>query len=68
MYRTMCPCMYIPVQGKLIVRFDDTNPSKEKMEFEESMIKEPSQIGYQIKASVKCYSWGPFSYVPYMQL
>ena len=53
--------MYIPVQGKLIVRFDDTNPSKEKMEFEESMIKEPSQIGYRIKASVKCYSWGPFS-------
>lgn len=27
-------------QGKLIVRFDDTNPSKEKLEFEESMIKD----------------------------
>merc|ERR1719356_1057093 len=27
-------------KGKLILRFDDTNPSKEKMEFEESMVKD----------------------------
>lgn len=34
-------------KGKLIVRFDDTNPSKEKMEFEESMIKDLATL--QIK-------------------
>lgn len=34
-------------QGKLIVRFDDTNPSKEKMEFEESMIKDLATLQVQ---------------------
>lgn len=32
-------------EGKLIVRFDDTNPSKEKMEFEESIIEDLRMLG-----------------------
>lgn len=31
--------------GKMIVRFDDTNPSKEKLEFEESIQEDLSLIG-----------------------
>eukprot|EP00931_Biecheleriopsis_adriatica_P116020 TRINITY_DN91734_c0_g1_i1.p1 TRINITY_DN91734_c0_g1~~TRINITY_DN91734_c0_g1_i1.p1 ORF type:complete len:858 (-),score=261.46 TRINITY_DN91734_c0_g1_i1:137-2710(-) len=37
-------------QGKLIVRFDDTNPSKEKLEFEESMIQDLATL--EIKPDV----------------
>ena len=40
------------VQGKLIVRFDDTNPSKEKLEFEESMIKDEKGLEGTIKSSI----------------
>lgn len=32
-------------QGKMIVRFDDTNPSKEKCEFEESIIEDLALLG-----------------------
>ncbi|KNE55446.1 glutamine-tRNA ligase [Allomyces macrogynus ATCC 38327] len=32
-------------KGKLIVRFDDTNPSKEKMEFEDSIKQDLAMIG-----------------------
>ena len=32
-------------KGKLIVRFDDTNPSKEKCEFEESIIEDLALLG-----------------------
>lgn len=32
-------------KGKMIVRFDDTNPSKEKAEFEESIIQDLATLG-----------------------
>ena len=32
-------------QGKLILRFDDTNPCKEKMEFEEAMLEDIGKLG-----------------------
>jgi glutamyl-tRNA synthetase len=32
-------------EGKMIVRFDDTNPSKEKSEFEESIKEDLSLLG-----------------------
>jgi glutamyl-tRNA synthetase len=32
-------------KGKLIIRFDDTNPSKEKVEFEESIKEDLALIG-----------------------
>ena len=61
-------------QGKLIVRFDDTNPSKEKMEFEESMIKEPPTSlgcrvqgveleGYGLGFSSDDWAWGVVAHI-----
>jgi glutamyl-tRNA synthetase len=32
-------------QGKMILRFDDTNPSKEKVEFVDSIISDLKQLG-----------------------
>jgi glutamyl-tRNA synthetase len=40
--------------GKLILRFDDTNPSKEKSEFEESIIEDLKLL--QINADIKTYT------------
>ena len=41
-------------KGKLIVRFDDTNPTKEKQEFEDSIIEDLRLLG--IKGDVVTYS------------
>lgn len=34
-------------QGKLIVRFDDTNPTKEKQEYQDSIIEDLKRLGVQ---------------------
>ncbi|KAJ3009240.1 hypothetical protein HKX48_008079 [Thoreauomyces humboldtii] len=45
-------------EGKLIVRFDDTNPSKEKMEYEEAIKEDLLLLG--IKADVITYTSDSF--------
>lgn len=41
-------------KGKLIIRFDDTNPLKEKMEFQDSIIEDLAMLG--VKGDVVSYS------------
>jgi len=48
-------------KGKLILRFDDTNPSKEKMEFEESMIKDLETL--QIKPDMVTHTSDHFEHL-----
>lgn len=48
-------------QGKLIVRFDDTNPSKERMEFQDSILEDLSLLG--IKPDTISYSSDYFDHM-----
>lgn len=41
-------------EGKFLIRFDDTNPSKEKAEFEESIIEDLALLG--VKADATSYT------------
>ena len=41
----LCVCVYYSYHGKLIVRFDDTNPDKEKDEFEQAIIADLASLG-----------------------
>lgn len=45
-------------KGKLIIRFDDTNPSKEKQEFQDSILKDLELLG--IKGDVISYTSDSF--------
>ncbi|KAF4121996.1 glutamyl-tRNA synthetase [Geosmithia morbida] len=38
----------VAFDGKMILRFDDTNPSKEKQEYEDSIIKDTESLGVKI--------------------
>lgn len=48
-------------EGKLIIRFDDTNPSKEKSEYEESILEDLAMLG--IKGDHLSYSSDFFSHL-----
>ena len=48
-------------KGKLIVRFDDTNPSKEKAEFEEAIVKDLATLG--VVADIKSHTSDHFELI-----
>ena len=48
-------------KGKLIVRFDDTNPSKEKAEFEEAIVKDLETLG--VRADIKSHTSDHFELI-----
>ena len=47
--------------GKLIVRFDDTNPSKEKAEFEEAILSDLATLG--VNADIKSHTSDHFELI-----
>ncbi len=48
-------------RGRLIVRFDDTNPAKEKTEFEEAILEDLARLG--VRPDVVTHTSDNFAYI-----
>lgn len=48
-------------KGRMIVRFDDTNPRKEKEEFEHSILEDLEKLG--VKPSIVTHTSDNFAYI-----